>query len=645
MKLSIIIVNYNVAYFLEQCLTSIFSSELNFEFDVFVVDNNSVDSSIKMISEKFPQIKLIANKTNNGFSVANNQAIKQSNSEYILLLNPDTIIEIDTLQLSVDFMETHENCGGLGVKMIDGKGKFLPESKRGLPTPSAAFSKIFGLSWLFPKSKRFSAYYLGHLDSDETNEIEILSGAFMMLRKKTLDIIGLLDEDFFMYGEDIDLSYRILKSGYKNYYFPKTRIIHFKGESTKKDSINYVFIFYKAMIIFARKHFSSKNAKIFSFLINLAIVVKASISIVKNFAKSLISSILDFGFIYLGLWFFAKYWGTHFAAQTVSYPQMFLYVIIPLFILINLTSVYYNGGYEKPVNAFKIIRGNILGALFIFVIYALLPESYRFSRALILFGVVFIPIIMILWRLIANFSGINSYKFGKHLKKRIAIIGSTKESERVIEVLDKTNLNIEESLHIDIQTDTLDRIDDIIKFNKLNEVIFCAKDFSSAEIIDMMTILQHLNIDYKIAPPESMFIIGSNSINTAGDIYFQELNTINKAENKRFKRLFDFLTSIFLIVIFPVTFFIFKFPIRYLKNLILVLISIKSIVGFDRLNSEDKFHLPNLKSGILHPSDGISDKEISYKNLMRLNMVYSREYKVSNDFIILSRGFKNLDRD
>ena len=252
---------------------------------------------------------------------------------------------------------------------------------------------------------------------------------------------------------------------------------------------------------------------------------------------------------------------------------------------------------------------------------------------------------MILWRLIANFSGINSYKFGKHLKKRIAIIGSTKESERVIEVLDKTNLNIEESLHIDIQTDTLDRIDDIIKFNKLNEVIFCAKDFSSAEIIDMMTILQHLNIDYKIAPPESMFIIGSNSINTAGDIYFQELNTINKAENKRFKRLFDFLTSIFLIVIFPVTFFIFKFPIRYLKNLILVLISIKSIVGFDRLNSEDKFHLPNLKSGILHPSDGISDKEISYKNLMRLNMVYSREYKVSNDFIILSRGFKNLDRD
>ena len=161
-----------------------------------------------------------------------------------------------------------------------GKGNYLPESKRGLPTPARAFYKIFGLSKLFPKSKRFSAYHLGHLDKDEVHEIDILSGAFMLMGMETLEKVGLLDEDFFMYGEDIDLSYRIQQGGYKNYYFPKTRIIHYKGESTKKDSLNYVFVFYRAMIIFARKHFSQKNASFFSFLINTAIVFKAGLSVI-----------------------------------------------------------------------------------------------------------------------------------------------------------------------------------------------------------------------------------------------------------------------------------------------------------------------------------------------------------------------------
>ena len=240
MQLSVIIVNYNVRYFLEQCLKSVTKAIENIDAEVFVVDNNSSDNSMQMVKEKFPNVKCIENKENVGFSKANNQAILQSKGKYVLLLNPDTIVEEDTFEKCIAFMDKTPEAGGLGVKMIDGHGKFLPESKRGLPTPAAAFYKIFGLSTIFPHSKKFSKYHLGYLPEDEINEIEILSGAYMLLRKSVLDEVGLLDETFFMYGEDIDLSYRIIKGGYKNYYFPETKIIHYKGESTKKSSVNYV---------------------------------------------------------------------------------------------------------------------------------------------------------------------------------------------------------------------------------------------------------------------------------------------------------------------------------------------------------------------------------------------------------------------
>ncbi|HCA82875.1 MAG TPA: glycosyl transferase family 2, partial [Flavobacteriales bacterium] len=213
MKLSVIIVNYNVEYFLEQCLNSVVAASKGIAVEVFVVDNNSVDGSCAMVKRRFPEVQLIENHFNAGFSKANNQAMMLAKGEYILLLNPDTVVEEDTFRKVIRFMDEHPDAGGLGVKMIDGKGKFLPESKRGLPTPSVAFYKIFGISRLFPRSKRFGRYHLAYLDKDQSHEIEILSGAFMLMRKTALDKVGLLDEAFFMYGEDIDLSYRITIGG------------------------------------------------------------------------------------------------------------------------------------------------------------------------------------------------------------------------------------------------------------------------------------------------------------------------------------------------------------------------------------------------------------------------------------------------
>ncbi len=293
MKLSVIIVNYNVKHFLEQCLHAVLRASEQLETEIFVVDNASVDGSCHMVREKFPTVRLLENKVNAGYSAANNQAIRHASGEYILLLNPDTVVEEDTFTRTLRFMEEHPDAGGLGVKMIDGKGRFLPESKRGLPTPWVAFYKIFGLSKLFPRSKRFGRYHLTYLDENSVSKVDVLCGAFMLLRRETLAKTGLLDEAFFMYGEDIDLSYRIVQQGYTNYYFPESTIIHYKGESTKKDSINYVKVFYNAMIIFAGKHFSSGNARIFTLLIHLAVYFRAFIAIVQRLFRRIYLPLLD----------------------------------------------------------------------------------------------------------------------------------------------------------------------------------------------------------------------------------------------------------------------------------------------------------------------------------------------------------------
>ncbi|MDU1905975.1 MAG: glycosyltransferase family 2 protein [Dysgonomonas sp.] len=275
MKLSVIIVNYNVKYFLEQCLNSVLASKINFDYEIFIVDNNSTDNSLEYLRVRFTQsnIHYIANKDNPGFAVANNQAIKQAKGEYILLLNPDTVLGEHILAEVCNFLDNHQDAGGAGVKAIDGTGKFLAESKRGFPTPWASFCKLSGLESLFPKSKIFGKYSLKYLDENKLHKVPILVGSFIMIRKSVLDKTGLLDEAFFMYGEDIDLSFRIIQAGYNNYYLPE-KIIHYKGESTDKSDPRYTQAFYDAMRIFFRKYYPDYS-KFYSLFISAGISLKA----------------------------------------------------------------------------------------------------------------------------------------------------------------------------------------------------------------------------------------------------------------------------------------------------------------------------------------------------------------------------------
>lgn len=278
MKLSIIIVNYNVKYFLEQCLNSILASNIDFEYEIILIDNNSCDDSVSYIQTHISSkdIIYIINTDNPGFAKACNQGIAKAKGEYILLLNPDTVLGENVLSRVCSFMDKEPSAGAVGVKMINGSGRFLAESKRGFPSPWASFCKISGLESLFPLSRLFGKYSLRYLNEDRIHKIPILAGAFMMIRKTALDKSGLLDESFFMYGEDIDISYRITQAGYNNYFLPE-KIIHYKGESTDKTDKKYIHAFYEAMRLFFKKYYPNYSS-FFSYMISSGINLQACVA-------------------------------------------------------------------------------------------------------------------------------------------------------------------------------------------------------------------------------------------------------------------------------------------------------------------------------------------------------------------------------
>jgi O-antigen biosynthesis protein len=653
LKLSVIIVSYNVTHFLEQCLHSVNAACSGIETEIFVVDNASVDGSVQMVKEKFPGVICIANTENQGFAKANNQAIRKSKGEYILLLNPDTIVETDTFSKVIAFMDAHTDAGGLGVRMVDGTGKFLPESKRGLPTPMVAFYKIFGFAKLFPKSKIFGKYHLGYLDKEKIHQVDILAGAFMLMRKKVLDQVGLLDEAFFMYGEDIDLSYRIIKAGYHNYYYPETRIIHYKGESTKKGSLNYVFVFYNAMIIFARKHYTAKNARLFALFINIAIYFRAFLSILSRVLKNTILPLADAALLFGGTTLFARFWEKHIIYPWGGhYPDQLYFLLIPLFITTWITSIYFSGGYDKPMSLWRSYRGLVSGTLLILVIYALLPEYLRFSRSLIFTSTAWGMLALTLSRIFMHAIQLPGYKLNSAQSKRFAVVGQMPEAQRVASLLQKALSNpgfiglIYSGKHGNIPKEfigNIQQINDIINIYQIDELIFCAKDMPAENIIDQMSALQHTQVEYKIAPPESMSIIGSNSIETAGDLYIIDINSIGKFQNRRNKRVFDVGISLALLASYPVTVFITGHPLNYLSNIFKVLFGFRSITGYHP-SSRGDHKLPDIRKGIIYPTDGIDIQNPDPQLVSRLNLLYARGYTISNDFRLLYKGFRHLGR-
>lgn len=648
-KISIIIVNYNVRYFIEQAIVSILKASTNIDTEIIVVDNASSDASVEMIQSKFPEVQLIANKKNIGFGRANNQGIKLAKGDYILLLNPDTVLQENTLSTCIAFMEEKNDCGAIGVKMIDGKGNFLPESKRGLPLPSVAFYKMSGLASLFPTSKTFGKYHLGYLDQNENHEVDVLSGAFMFFRADLLQEIGGFDEDYFMYGEDIDLSYQVLKRNYKNYYLADTSIIHYKGESTKKGSLNYVKVFYEAMLIFAKKHFSPKQAKIYSVAIYFAIFLKGLLTILQNISRNLLLPIVDFAFAGGALITVTKIWAIQVKNNPSYYPDKFFLIVIPIYLISWLVSTAFTGGYEKPFRISKIWKGIFFGTILIAAIYGLLPDSLRFSRAILLLGAFSTGTIMLLTRLLFNFFSYKQFTLEMTPESKVVIIGNEEEANRALSLLKESDISMDFVGFIGYQKDVNranyigehKNIKDIVSAYDIQELIFCGKDISSIDIISTMSELGNA-LNYKILPEESLSIIGSNSKNSAGDLYAIDVNLkINTKRARILKRLFDLALSLLLLISLPLNILFITSKGQYLSNIFMVILGKLSWVGYAKEEENvRKYTLPKIRNGVLNPSLIYENKKGLTFN--KLNLLYAKNYTVEQDAIIFFKCFSKL---
>ena len=641
MKLSVVIVNYNVKYFLEQCLLSVIKASSQIEAEILVVDNNSSDGSVEYIRQRFPSVNVIANKDNPGFSKANNQAIQIATGEFVLILNPDTLVAEDTFDICIDFMNKHTDAGALGVKMIDGKGNFLPESKRGLPTPEVAFYKMFGLAQLFPNSQRFGKYHLSYLSKDETNPVDILSGAYMFFRKKVLDEIGYFDETFFMYGEDIDLSYRVLKAGYKNYYLADTTIIHYKGESTKKGSLNYVRVFYQAMIIFARKHFAASRAGFFSFLINLAVVFRALVTIVLNLLSSsyliLIDALISFG----GVFYLVHLYASSVKNAPEYYPLQFIGMVIPGYILVWIISAYFSGSYEKPYRVVPIFRGITVGTIVIAALYGFLPEAWRFSRAIILLGGFCTGTVMLLTRLLYSLLRYQQFSFESVDNNRVIVVGSPSSIQQTRTILQEVAPLSELVSEINVREYKGDIKSSAVLF-KAKEIILCSDLLSYKNIISQIVQMGN-GYDYKILNAGSGSLIGSNSKNNAGDLYAADINlNLTKSIARHQKRLLDILLCLALLPLSPILILIVKNFGSFVANWSQVLIGRKTWIGYWEISPEAIKGLPKLRGAVIHQAAGYSPSQISTEDVRKLNYLYAKHYSVSDDLSVVVRNIRSL---
>lgn len=646
MQLSIIIVNYNVKYFLEQCLCSVIKAIKNIEAEIFVVDNNSTDGSKDFFKDRFPQVTFIWNDKNIGFSKANNIAVNKALGDYILFLNPDTILPEDCLEKCFLFFQTHIDAGAMGIKMLDGAGKFLKESKRSFPSPVTSFYKLSGLARVFPHSKTFAKYHLGNLTENKNHVVDVLAGAFMIIPKKITNAVGSFDENFFMYGEDIDLSYRIKKAGYKNYYFSGSIIIHFKGESTRKGGLNYVRLFYKAMSIFARKHYGEK-AFLFNFFIQTAILIRAFFSALRRFIRWVGMPVIDAVIILSSFWITKTAWNFY-VKKDVNYSPNLLLIAFPAFTILFLAASYFSGLYDNQFKQRRLNRSVLSAILVLLSIYALLPEDLRFSRGILVLGslMAFILITVVRWLLIKWKVIESNMEEDEH--RKTFIVGTEKEfadvnlimqhagmEERIlgrvgVNGLDETNI-----------IGNLDSLNNILVSYNVKEVIFCEGAVTFKKIIEVIASLQK-KIRVKMYSSCATAIIGSDSKDLSGKYVAADKQIIlSQPVSKRNKNFIDVAVSIFFIITFFIHLLTKKNVIAFYKNVFAVLLNNKTWVGYANGNA----NLPKLKKGVI-TTTGLpaSLNTLPIQSLAASDKWYATDYDVWEDVKIIWEGYKYLDK-
>ncbi len=646
MTLSIIIVNYNVKYFLEQCLHSVLHALTPLQAEVFVVDNASDDNSIEYLRPMFPMVNFIPSEKNLGFGKANNLALQQCKGDYILFLNPDTLVAEDCFEKCLAFMTAHPSAGALGIRMIDGSGKFLPESKRAFPSASTAFYKLVGLSAIFSRSRFFNKYSLGYLDEHQNHIVDVLAGAFMLVKKEVLQKVGAFDEAFFMYGEDIDLSYRIQKAGYENWYFADSSIIHFKGESTKKGSLNYVRMFYNAMSVFVQKHYHGRRAKFFVFFIQAAIWFRAFFSWVGSTIVKFGLPILDAILIFSALFITEEFWVRYFRDGSEFHPLL-LNFALPGFTLVFLAAAALAGIYDKKYKPFKAFTSAALAIIVMLAVYSLLPERFRFSRAVMLIGGSIGALFTIISRfLLVKFHWIESDADDQDQLAQTVIIGTQEEYDQCIKLLKASGVNEKVLGRVSISEQPGNAIGNISQLQQLidnlniKEVIFCRGTLNFMSIIQQVQQLPSA-VSYKFHTHNSKSILGSDSKHASGealtsDGYFK----IAEAYQRRMKRITDCCFAFALLISFPAHLLLMKNGITGLKNAIKVLISQQSWIGY----AAGSASLPRIKPAVLSPNGYplVAKQILPDEILSKADYIYAKDYNWIYDLKLIAKNYRRL---
>ncbi|MEO6814332.1 MAG: glycosyltransferase [Ginsengibacter sp.] len=645
MQLSVIIINYNVKYFLEQCLHSVQKAMHFIDGEIIVIDNNSTDDSFSFFQNKFNEVHFIWNQTNVGFAKANNQALTIAHGEYILFLNPDTLIPEDCFEKCITFIQSKGNNCAIGIKMLDGSGKFLKESKRAFPDPVTSLYKLSGFARLFPHSQTFSRYHLGHLDENKNHEIDVLAGAFIMMPKNILKQINGFDEDFFMYGEDVDLSFRIQKAGYKNYYFSESCVIHFKGESTKKGSLNYVKMFYKAMSIFVKKHYGGSKAGLFNILIQFAIMMRALFAAFVRFLKWIGLPVIDACIILMSFYLVKLFWSAY-IKQEINYSPNMLIIAFPAFTFLFLVASWISGLYDNGYKQSRLNKSTLISMLVILSAYSLLPERLRFSRGILLFGSITAFLFMTIVRqLLIKWKIIVAAAEGDE-NKRIVIAGSLEEFKEVRHFLEMPVKK--ESVLGRIGTSEIEEENTIGRFENLHElmrsypmdeIIFCEGVLSFKKIIDSLCAVPQ-GISIKFFAKGSYTIIGSDDRNTAGAIISKEENyRLDDAVYRRSKYFFDLLLCLFFIITFPIHFILKKRPVTFFKNVFCVFFQKKTWVGYAAFEN----YLPEIKPGII-TTTGLphSLNHFPRETLCATDKIYAKNYHVFFDLKLIRKHYRLL---
>ncbi|MGA9117270.1 MAG: glycosyltransferase, partial [Bacteroidota bacterium] len=561
MDVSVIIVNYNVRQFLEKALNSLHRALEGLEAEVLVVDNASDDGSVEMLREKFPRVTLIANSSNAGFARANNQALKRARGRHLLLLNPDTVVQEDTVRVMLEFFARHPDAGLAGCMVLNPDGSFQLACRRSFPSPWVAFTRIAGLSALFPRSRLFGRYNLTYLDPGATYEVDAVSGSFMMISRSAYEKVGGLDETFFMYGEDLDWCYRIRQAGLKVYYVHATRIVHFKGESTRRSGMDEIRVFYGAMQVFVEKHFS--RSVVVEALLTSAIQLRAGMAFAARAARALLAALPDILLVNLSL---AAAEMLHFGGF-LRFPPEAYPVVWTVPALITCLCMYAAGVYTTSRHSVSRTGAAVIASFVILSAIVFFAKDYAFSRAVVLISGGLSLALLPGWRLGLRLAGRGGPRKGRRpslFGRRTLIVGTGSSAQELLrklrdrvdggyEVLgfiDSNRRRIGETVGGIPIVGSVETIGKAIRDHRVSDVVFASDGLSYAEMLSVIARSDRGSVDFRLVPDSLDAIVGKTRIDFLDAVPLVEIEyNIRKPLHRFLKRSTDAAVSLAVVVL------------------------------------------------------------------------------------------------